>query len=86
MTPLPGLLLATLLQEAVATDQQGDLIECLRARHGARLAGAWVDTDPGWHSIVQLTGTVPPAPFRRPTSSIPDHWGHSTSITAPERR
>lgn len=48
-------------RSAVATAQQRALIERLEARHAARLAGIWVDNDPGWHVVVRLTGDEPAA-------------------------
>ncbi|SMR69937.1 MULTISPECIES: hypothetical protein [Stenotrophomonas] len=48
-------------RQAVATAQQRALIERLEARHAARLAGAWVKNDPGWHIVVRLTGDAPVA-------------------------
>ncbi len=48
-------------RDTVATAQQRALIERLEARHAARLAGIWVDNDPGWHVVVRLTGDEPVA-------------------------
>ncbi|MEN5284694.1 hypothetical protein ABE494_01900 [Stenotrophomonas lactitubi] len=48
-------------RQAVATAQQRALIERLEASHAARLAGAWVKNDPGWHIVVRLTGAAPVA-------------------------
>lgn len=48
-------------RNTVATAQQRALIERLEARHAARLAGIWVDNDPGWHVVVRLTGDEPVA-------------------------
>ncbi|MEG0186372.1 MAG: hypothetical protein RR704_23290 [Stenotrophomonas sp.] len=48
-------------RSTVATAQQRALIERLEARHAARLAGTWVDNDPGWHTVVRLTGDEPVA-------------------------
>lgn len=48
-------------RQAVATAQQWALFERLEARHAARLAGAWVENDPGWHIVVRLTGDAPVA-------------------------
>ncbi|XFC38458.1 hypothetical protein ACEF39_001451 [Stenotrophomonas indicatrix] len=48
-------------RQAVATAQQRALIERLEVRHAPRLAGAWVENDPGWHIVVRLTGDAPVA-------------------------
>jgi len=48
-------------RNTVATAQQRALIERVEARHAARLAGIWVDNDPGWHVVVRLTGDEPVA-------------------------
>lgn len=73
-----------LLREAVATAQQSDLIERLRARHGARLAGVWVDNDPGWHIIVRLTGTTPQADEQYPGPLGPQHVHYHTGAPLTE--
>lgn len=48
-------------RQAIATAQQRALFERLEARHAARLAGVWVENDPGWHIVVRLTGDAPVA-------------------------
>jgi len=77
-----------LLREAVATAQQGDLIERLQARHAARLAGVWVDNDPGWHIFVRLTRTAPLADeqYAGPLGPQHVHYVTGAALTEAEMR
>lgn len=58
-------------RQAVAEAQQHALMERLRARHAARLAGMWVDNATGWNVVVRLTGPAPAADETHPGADGP---------------
>jgi len=72
------------IRDVVATAQQRALIERLEARHAARLAGAWVENDPGWHIVVRLTGTAPQADEQYPGPLGPQYVHYRTGALLTE--
>ncbi|WP_303638556.1 hypothetical protein [Stenotrophomonas tuberculopleuritidis] len=68
----------------VATAQQRALIERLETRHAARLAGLWVDNDPGWHTVVRLTGNAPVADEVHAGADGPQHVHYRTGAALTE--
>lgn len=58
-------------RQAVAEAQQHALMERLRARHAARLAGMWVDNATGWTVVVRLTGPASEADETHPGADGP---------------
>lgn len=71
-------------RNTVATAQQLALIERLQARHAARLASIWVDNDPGWHTVVRLTGAAPMADEVHAGADGPQHVHYRTGAALTE--
>lgn len=71
-------------RQAVAEAQQHALMECLKARHAARLAGIWVDNAAGWNVVVRLTGPAPAADETHPGADGPQRVRYITGAALTE--
>ena len=71
-------------RRAVAGAQQYALMERLKARHAARLAGIWVDNAAGWNVVVRLTGPAPAADETHPGADGPQRVRYITGAALTE--
>nr|WP_230548475.1 MULTISPECIES: hypothetical protein [unclassified Stenotrophomonas] len=71
-------------RQAVAEAQQHALMERLKARHAARLAGIWVDNAAGWNVVVRLTGPAPAADETHPGADGPQRVRYITGAAMTE--
>ena len=71
-------------RQAVAEAQQHALMERLKARHAARLAGIWVDNAAGWNVVVRLTGPAPAADETHPGADGPQRVRYITGAAMAE--
>ncbi|WP_262084465.1 MULTISPECIES: hypothetical protein [Stenotrophomonas] len=71
-------------RQPVAEAQQHALMERLKARHAARLAGIWVDNAAGWNVVVRLTGPEPAADETHPGADGPQGVRYITGAALTE--